>query len=120
MAKNIFVNLGWIPEDIDYKTLEVEEGKDINVTGLVKKSEADNVKKTSVYYPDSANSYGLVDLKRFVKVKEEMHGKSLDQIYYIERVLRSEDIGEHLYPVATRPDSFQRPWLTPSRHLEYS
>ena len=120
ISKNIFVNLGWIPEDIDHKSLIVEEGKDINITGLVKKSEADDVKKTSVYYPDSENSYGLVDLKRFVKIKENMIGKSIDQIYYIERVLKSDDFAEHLYPVATRPDNFKRPWLTPSRHLEYS
>jgi hypothetical protein len=87
------------------------------VNGLVKKNEAEEIKKSATLYPDTECSYGLVDLKRFVKIKD-LNG--FTSTHYIEKVSHSDDMEETLYPVTTRPDNFQRPWLTPRRHLEYS
>lgn len=67
--------------------------------------------------PDVEDTYSMVDLGRFVEDKQL---EKFSDKCYIERVLKSDDSFSELYPVVTRPDNFEQPYLTPQKHLEYS
>ena len=114
---NIFVNCGWIPEDMT-DNIPPAEKELKEVIGIVKLDENKEIKRTNYMYPLNDKVHNLIDLEHFSKV---LNLKETETNGFIERIIADEnDSNRDLYPVLQTSKSFARPYLTPRRHVEYA
>lgn len=118
---NILVNCGWIPEDMKDDKFPIKQSmKKGQVVGIVKRNETLEVKRTDKLYPKTDELFNLIDLDQL----SEHWGVDLSQEKggFIDLIKEEgqDDIEEALYPVQPTSSNFQRPYLTPRKHMEYA
>ena len=115
----IFVNCGWIPEDMTDTIPPIKKGHQ-EVVGLVKLDENKEIKRTTYMYPLNDKIHNLIDLEHFSKLLN-LKPEETETNGFIERIIADENDKSHeLYPVLQTSKSFSRPYLTPRRHVEYA
>lgn len=89
------------------------------IVGLVRKGETQDVMNKARNWPYQA-VYSFVDLDLMARFFRIPNINSASQAY-IERIVSNyADEDTSLYPVPASLDNFDKPYLTPRRHLDYS
>ena len=114
----IWVNRGWIPLD---KKTEFENIKShqntYSVNGLLKKAEHLEIRKKDRDLFEQSTDYHIVDVEKFNK---QLNYKKAYENFFIEEVIRTDDNSDDLYPCPSTRYNYNKPYLTPEKHLEYS
>lgn len=114
----IWVNRGWIPLD---KKLEFETNSHlsspITIFGLLKKAEHLEVRKKDRDLYEHSSDFHIIDLDRFQK--QVKYNKSFDS-FFIEQIINDADENDVLYPCPSTRYNYNKPYLTPQKHIEYS
>jgi cytochrome oxidase assembly protein ShyY1 len=118
---NILVNCGWIPEDMKHEKIEIGKSlKKGELIGIVKRDENLEIKRTDRLYPKTDELFNLIDLCQL----SEHFGENLSQEKggFIDLIKKDGDLNDEdeLYPVAPTNKNFQKPYLTPRKHMEYA
>lgn len=114
----LLVNRGWVPQDlgVTYKATLEGDLKDHKVVALLKKGEQVEVKKKQLEFFRSAPEPLLIDLETFSR---QLTAPVLSGAY-LEEFISDKTISQTLYPVKASRDTYQMPYLTPQKHLEYA
>lgn len=114
----MWVNKGWVPINKKQEFQAAETPKDqLQITGLLKKAEHLEVRKKDRDLFDQSSDYHIIDLEKFSKT---INCDSCYQNFFIEQVINEAEESDFLYPCPSTRYNYNRPYLTPQKHLEYS
>lgn len=89
------------------------------IVGLVRKGEQQDILNKQRNWPHQA-VYSFIDLDMMSRFFRISNMNSSTQAY-IERIVQNySDDDKSLYPVPASIENFDKPYLTPRRHLDYS
>lgn len=109
--ETIFVNVGWIPFDQKGKiSLPTQE----NIEGMLHVSEDSKILESQRKMMDSHKEFLYINLEEFSK-RSGIRDANKD--FYLEQL---KNQSSQIYPYQHTKSNFERPYLTPRRHLEYS
>jgi cytochrome oxidase assembly protein ShyY1 len=114
----LLVNRGWVPRDqgLKYKHQLLSALDDHKVTALLKKGEQLEVKEKQLVFFRSSSEFQIVDLET---INQNLSPPVLPHVY-LEEFISDEAYSPDLYPVKSNRLTYQMPYLTPQKHLEYS
>ncbi len=104
--------------DEDHGALEEDNVALTEITGVVRRGEKQEILRGRRNWP-AEGVFNFIDLK-FMSRFFRLYNLTTASEAYIERVVPGFEEGEQLYPVPATKETLDKPYLTPSRHLNYS
>lgn len=114
----IWVNRGWVPLESKEKFSDSEPDPQPTVVyGLLKKAEHLEVRKKDRDLFNTSDDFHIIDLDKF---NASANHANKNSNLFIEQIVSDDDNAEALYPCPSTRNHYNRPYLTPQKHMEYS
>lgn len=114
-GQRLFVNRGWVPPELRGAAELAAPAGPTEVRGILKKTEAWEVREGQRRALQRSAEEHLIDLERLGAGQPGLNPRA-----YLERMVANGEEIRPLYPFPAGIERYARPYLTPRRHLEYA